>query len=79
MSCKYSHHTNDLYDVSGDIICVYFDLSEQNPCLAHIHIMVIIYTTSDNIIHVYLDQSGQNPCLANIHIKLMICTKCLEA
>ena len=44
MSCKHSHHSYYLYDVSGNIIYVYVDLSGQNPCLTNIHIMQMICT-----------------------------------
>ena len=44
MSCTHSQHGYDLYCVSGNITHVYFGQSGQNPCLAHIHIMVMICT-----------------------------------
>ena len=54
-----------------------FDQTGLNPCLAHVHIMVIICTVSGNIINVYLDLLEQNPCHAHIHIIVMICNLCL--
>ena len=44
MSCTHSHHTNDLYHVSGKMTREHFDQTGLYPCHAHIHLMVMICT-----------------------------------
>ena len=79
MSCTHSHHGNDLYYVSSNILHVYADQSEQKPRLAHTHSQHgnDLHYVSGTITHVQPDQLGQNPCLAHIQIMVMICTMCL--
>ena len=73
MSCTHSHHENELYYDSGNVIHVNFDLSGPNQRFAHIRIFVMICTMCMLKNHEYFDQTELNPCHAHIHIMVMIC------